>query len=74
MLSGDFSHGPQHVFWTCLDQIVKSNDISFQKNIGFGQVKMKMDGLTKTKIKSKNEITNKIMFFKEICHILDVYV
>ena len=22
--SGDFSHGPQHVFWTCLDQIVKS--------------------------------------------------
>ena len=30
--SGDFSHGPQHVFWTCLDHIVKSRDMS-PKNI-----------------------------------------
>ena len=51
--SGDFSHGPQHVFWTCLDQIVKPKDMSSQKKHWFfGWVKMKMDGLTKTKIKS----------------------
>ena len=37
--SGDFSHSPQHVFWTCLDQIVKSKDMSSQKNTGF------LDGL-----------------------------
>ena len=37
--SGDFSHGPQHVFWTFLDQIVKSKDMSSQKNTGF------LDGL-----------------------------
>ena len=50
--SGDFSHGPQHVFWTCLDQIVKSKDVLLRKYRFFGRVKMKMDGLTKTKMKS----------------------
>ena len=49
--SGDFSHGLQHIFWTCLDQIVKSKDV-LPKNMGFWTVKMKMDGLTKTKMKS----------------------
>ena len=37
--NGDFSHGPQYVFWTCLDEIVKSKDVSSQKNTGF------LDGL-----------------------------
>ena len=50
--SGDFSHCPQHVFWTCLDQIVKSKDVLPKKYQFFGQVKMKMDRLTKTKMKS----------------------
>ena len=50
--SGDFSHGPQHVFWTCLDQIVKSKDVLPKKYHFFEQVKMKMNGLTKTKMKS----------------------
>ena len=36
--SGDFSHGPQHVFWTCLYQMDKSRDMSL-KNTGF------LDGL-----------------------------
>ena len=33
--SGDFSHGPQHVFWTCSYQMDKSRDMSLKKNIGF---------------------------------------
>ena len=33
--NGDFSHGPQHVFWTCLDHIVKSKDMSPKKNTYF---------------------------------------
>ena len=50
--SGDFSHGPQHVFWTCLDQIVKSKDVLPKKYRFFGRIKMKMDGLTQKKMKS----------------------
>ena len=49
LISGDFSHGSRHVFWTCLDQIVKSKDMS--SKINTGQVKMKVDWLLKTKIK-----------------------
>ena len=49
--SGDFSHGHQHVFWTCLDLIVKSRDMSPKKYQFFEQVQKKMDGLLKTKIK-----------------------
>ena len=37
--SGDFSHGPQHVFWTCSYQMDKSRDMSLKKNICF------LDGL-----------------------------
>ena len=29
--SGDFSHGPQHVFWTCSYQMDKSRDMSLKK-------------------------------------------
>ena len=37
--SGDFSHGPQHVFWTCSYHMDKSRDMSLKKNTGF------LDGL-----------------------------
>ena len=37
--SGDFSHDPQHVFWTCSYQMDKSSDMSLKKNTGF------LDGL-----------------------------
>ena len=30
--TSDFSHGPQHVFWTSLDEIIKSRDM-FPKKI-----------------------------------------
>ena len=33
--SGDFSHSPQHVFWTCSYQMDKSRDMSQKKNTGF---------------------------------------
>ena len=36
---GDFSHGPQHVFWTCSYQMDKSRDMSLKKNTDF------LDGL-----------------------------
>ena len=37
--SGDFLHGPQHVFWTCSYQMDKSRDMSLKRNISF------LDGL-----------------------------
>ena len=37
--SGDFSHGSQHVFWTCSYQMDKSRNMSLKKNTGF------LDGL-----------------------------
>ena len=48
--SGDFSPGPQHVLWTCFDHTVKSTDMS-QNLLVFGQVKMKIDRLSKTNVK-----------------------
>ena len=49
--SGDCSHGSQRVFWTCLDQIVMSRDMT-PKNTGFmDRVKMKMGMLPNSKIK-----------------------
>ena len=36
---GVYLNGPEHVFWICLDQIVKSKDMSYQKNTNF------LDGL-----------------------------
>ena len=45
-ISGDFLHGPQHVFWTCSYQMDKSRDMSMRNEIPvFGWVKMRMDGL-----------------------------
>ena len=34
-ISGDFSHGPQHVFWTCSNQMDKSRDMSLKKILVF---------------------------------------
>ena len=45
MGSGDFSHSPQHVFWTCSYQMDKSRDMSLKKYRFSGWVKMRMDRL-----------------------------
>ena len=70
--NGDFSHGPQHVFWTRLDQIARSRDMSSKKILIFWQVKMKMDGLLRTKIKFIKYIY--IYIYYQIPNTLDVYV
>ena len=74
MGSGDFSHDPLHVFWTCLGQIVKSKNMPLQKIPVFwigenenGRVAINKSKIHKMKIQIKRQ-------FLKAHHILDVYV